>query len=274
VVRQEPVISEGRAPAPAPAQEPPVVEVVGVAKHLDDRQVLTDINLTVGLGQTVTLIGPSGAGKTTLLRCINFLIPYDAGRIYLEGNLIGYRDNGVNLKLRPEREIGRQRARIGFVFQRFGLFPHMTAIDNVTEGPIYVLKTSKRAAVDRAHEALKRVGLEHKAKRYPGELSGGEQQRVAIARALCMDPVVMLFDEVTSALDPELVSEVLAVMRQLAETGMTMIVVTHELRFAQRAADRVVFMEDGQILADLPTQDFFAGAGSPRIEAYLAEFRT
>jgi polar amino acid transport system ATP-binding protein len=196
----------------------------------------------------VCVIGPSGSGKTTLLRCINQLERIDAGAIWLDGELTGYRIVGEALHPLSETEIARQRRITGMVFQRFNLFPHMTALQNVTEGPIQVLKKSPQEARAAAMALLERVGLAHKANVYPAELSGGQQQRVAIARSLAMQPKLMLFDEPTSALDAELVGEVLAVMRDLAQTGMTMIVVTHELGFAREVSDRIVFMDEGRVI--------------------------
>jgi polar amino acid transport system ATP-binding protein len=257
----------------AEAGDRPIVEIAAAGAELGGARVLRDVNLSVRPGETVAVIGPSGSGKTTLLRCINFLVPYDEGRIYLRGELIGYRESGGALLRRSERETSRQRARIGFVFQHFNLFPHRTVLDNLLEGPVHVLKQDPRLVRERALQALQRVGLSDKMHAYPEQLSGGQQQRVAIARALCMEPEVLLLDEITSALDPELTAEVLAVMRRVSEDGMTMIVVTHELRFAQRCADRVVFMEEGRIVTDMRTQDFFARPPSDRIAAYIADFR-
>lgn len=249
----------------------PVVEVKGIEVDLGGVRVLRDVHLSVRTGETIAVIGPSGSGKTTLLRCMNFLVPYGAGTISVKGDLIGYRRRGDNLERLKEQEVSKQRARIGFVFQRYNLFPHRTVLGNLLEGPIYVQKVAPEIARKRARAALARVGLADKAANYPDELSGGQQQRVAIARALCMEPDILLLDEVTSALDPELVAEVLSVLRQLAEDGITMIVVTHELRFAQRCADRVVFMEAGRIIADMETKEFFAKPPSARIAAYIAD---
>jgi polar amino acid transport system ATP-binding protein len=243
-----------------------------VGAALGGQTVLRGVNLSVKPRETLAVIGPSGSGKTTLLRCLNFLVPYSEGRIYLNGDLIGYREEGDRLIRRKEREITRQRTRFGFVFQRFNLFPHRTVIGNLMEGPVHVLRVAKEEARQRAEAALKRVGLETFSERYPVQLSGGQQQRVAIARALCMNPEVLLLDEVTSALDPELVEEVTSVMRKLAEDGVTMVAITHELRFARRCADRVIFMDGGQILADLPTEQFFQAPPSERIGAYISQF--
>jgi polar amino acid transport system ATP-binding protein len=246
-----------------------VLLMAGVGKKFHSLNVLRDVDLRVRRGQTVAIVGPSGSGKTTLLRCISFLTPYDLGRIYVNGHLVGYREIGGRLVRDSEKNINEIRKRIGIVFQRFNLFPHRSVIGNLLEGPIHVLKLPRAEAVSRAMEALSLVGLTDKRDAYPEELSGGQQQRVGIARALCMKPDLMLFDEVTSALDPELVGEVLAVMHKLVRQGMTMVVVTHELAFARDAADRVVFMEDGEIIANLPTQVFFREPPTPRIEGFL-----
>ena len=226
----------------------PLVSVVRVGKFFGLVRALEDVTLDVMPSEVVCVIGPSGSGKTTLLRCINQLERIDAGAIWLDGELTGYRIVGEALHPLSETEIARQRRITGMVFQRFNLFPHMTALQNVTEGPIQVLKRSPQEARAAAMALLERVGLAHKAKVYPAELSGGQQQRVAIARSLAMQPKLMLFDEPTSALDAELVGEVLAVMRDLAQTGMTMIVVTHELGFARDVSDRVVFMDEGRVI--------------------------
>jgi polar amino acid transport system ATP-binding protein len=251
----------------------PIVELRNVNARLGGVHVLRDVNLSVRQGETVAIIGPSGSGKTTLLRCINFLVPYESGQILLRDELIGYREAGGGLKRLSEREVGKQRARIGFVFQHFNLFPHRTVLGNLLEGPVYVMKQDSNAVRERALIALQQVGLSDKADQYPDQLSGGQQQRVAIARALCMQPELMLLDEVTSALDPELVGEVLAVMRKVSDDGMTMVVVTHELRFARRCADRVIFMEKGEVIADMKTDDFFSRPPSERIAAYISDFR-
>jgi polar amino acid transport system ATP-binding protein len=248
---------------------PPVLQLIGVNKYFGSVPALSDVDLAVPRGETVAVVGPSGSGKTTLLRCINFLIPYDSGRILVNGRLVGYKQQGAGLVRDTERNVNDTRKRIGMVFQRFNLFPHRTVLGNLLEGPIYVLKVPRDEAIDRAKAALDTVGLIDKIGAYPDQLSGGQQQRVAIARALCMEPEIMLFDEVTSALDPELVGEVLEVMRQLAEKGMTMVVVTHEMGFARDIADRVVFMEAGKIAAEQPARDFFEAPSTPRIEAFL-----
>ncbi|MFH1795594.1 MAG: amino acid ABC transporter ATP-binding protein [Pseudomonadota bacterium] len=253
----------------SPAGEP-ILRVAGVRKSLGGKVMLSGVNLLVNRGETVAIIGPSGAGKTTLLRCINFLTPYDEGRIYIDGELVGYREEGGRLRLESDANISRVRRKTGMVFQRFALFPHRTVLQNVIEGPVHVLKHSPRQAIERAMQLLNAVGLLDKAHAYPSELSGGQQQRVGIARALCMEPQLLLFDEVTSALDTELVGEVLIVMKRLAEEGRTMIVVTHELRFAREAAHRIVFMENGRIVADLPARTFFENPPSQRIKAFLS----
>lgn len=229
-----------------------MVRAMGIHKFFGDLHVLRGIDLTVMPGQVCVVLGPSGSGKSTLLRCINQLETISAGRLYVEGELLGYREvtkgNRTVLHELPDREVARQRSRIGMVFQRFNLFPHMTALENVMEAPVHVLGRSRSQARQRADELLARVGLADRAGHYPSELSGGQQQRVAIARALAMDPEIMLFDEPTSALDPELVGEVLQVMKDLAASGMTMVVVTHEVGFAREVADNVVFMDDGVIV--------------------------
>jgi polar amino acid transport system ATP-binding protein len=226
----------------------PLVSAVRVGKSFGSVRALEDVTLDVMPSEVVCVIGPSGSGKTTLLRCINQLERIDAGAIWLDGELTGYRIVGEALHPLSETEIARQRRITGMVFQRFNLFPHMTALQNVTEGPIQVLKKPPQEARAAAMALLERVGLAHKANVYPAELSGGQQQRVAIARSLAMQPKLMLFDEPTSALDAELVGEVLAVMRDLAQTGMTMIVVTHELGFAREVSDRIVFMDEGRVI--------------------------
>jgi polar amino acid transport system ATP-binding protein len=226
----------------------PLVSAVRVGKSFGSVKALEDITLDVMPTEVVCVIGPSGSGKTTFLRCINQLERIDAGAIWLDGELTGYRIVGDALHPLSEAEIARQRRITGMVFQRFNLFPHMTALQNVTEGPIQVLKRPPQEARASAMALLERVGLAHKANVYPAELSGGQQQRVAIARSLAMQPKLMLFDEPTSALDAELVGEVLGVIRDLAQTGMTMIVVTHELGFAREVSDRVVFMDEGRVI--------------------------
>ncbi|SDL51799.1 amino acid ABC transporter ATP-binding protein [Tessaracoccus oleiagri] len=251
-----------------------MIHADGVHKFFGDLHVLKGVDLTVERGEVCVLLGPSGSGKSTLLRCINELEQISAGRMWVDGELMGMREvvkgDQVQLHRRTDKDLSRQRAKIGMVFQRFNLFPHMTALDNVMEAPIQVLGLRKRDARQRALDLMERVGLSDRTDHYPGQLSGGQQQRVAIARALAMDPQLMLFDEPTSALDPELVGEVLGVMKELATSGMTMVVVTHEVGFAREVADQVVFMDDGEIVergtaaevidnpAQRRTKDFFA----------------
>jgi len=248
----------------------PILSLDDVCKRFGETPALDHVCLAVHRGETVAVVGPSGSGKTTLLRCINFLIPYDSGRIYVNGSLIGYREHGGRLVRDSEHNVNAARKRIGMVFQRFNLFPHRTVLGNLLEGPVYVLKISREQARKRAMTALDLVGLTDKVNAYPDQLSGGQQQRVAIARALCMEPELMLFDEVTSALDPELVTEVLSVMRRLAQEGMTMVVVTHEMSFARDVADRVVFMEQGRVIAEQPAREFFERPMTPRIATFLS----
>ena len=226
-----------------------MVSVQGVHKFFGDLHVLKGVDLQIAAGEVCVILGPSGSGKSTLLRCLNQLEEISAGRVLVDGVLLGYRedDNG-RLHHLPDKVIAAQRARIGMVFQRFNLFPHKTAVENVMEAPVHVAGVAKAEARAKALELLDRVGLADRADHYPAELSGGQQQRVAIARALAMDPEIMLFDEPTSALDPELVGEVLSVMKDLAKSGMTMAVVTHEIGFAREVADHVVFMDDGLIV--------------------------
>jgi len=226
----------------------PLVHAVNVMKAFEGVQVLQGIDLDVRKGQVVCLLGPSGSGKTTLLRCINQLETIDGGRIWVDGELMGYQDRDGTLHHLTGKAIAAQRREIGMVFQRFNLFPHKTALENIIEAPIQVKGEKKAQAQARAITLLERVGLADKPSAYPAQLSGGQQQRVAIARALAMQPKLMLFDEPTSALDPELVGEVLAVMRELADDGTTMIVVTHEMSFAREVADHVVFMDNGVVI--------------------------
>ncbi|WP_118135446.1 amino acid ABC transporter ATP-binding protein [Oceanicella sp. SM1341] len=248
----------------------PLVRVSAVRKRFGDYTALDGVSLEVAQGEVLCLIGGSGSGKTTLLRCINQLNDIDAGAIWLEGELLGYRQLGQNLYPLSEKEIVRQRLKTGMVFQRFNLFPHMTALQNITEGPVQVLRTPPKQAEASARALLERVGLADKAGNYPAQLSGGQQQRVAIARALAMNPRIMLFDEPTSALDPELVGEVLSVMRELARSGMTMIVVTHELGFAREVADRVVFMDRGSIVEEGPADALLSSPRHERTRAFLS----
>lgn len=236
-----------------------MVKIEGVHKFFDTNHVLRGIDLAVEPGQVCVILGPSGSGKSTILRCINGLEQISAGRIYLDGELMGMREvqrkGKPQLQALPDRVIAKQRARTGMVFQRFNLFPHLTALENVVEAPIRVRRQDKAAALARGRELLDKVGLADRMDHYPSQLSGGQQQRVAIARAMAMDPDLMLFDEPTSALDPELVGEVLTVMRDLAVSGMTMIVVTHEIGFAREVADKVVFMDEGVIVESGPAAE-------------------
>jgi glutamate transport system ATP-binding protein len=255
--------SESSTPPPPKGGEP-MVQIKGVNKHFGDLHVLQDIDLTVGKGEVVVVLGPSGSGKSTLCRTINRLETYESGSITIDGQLL------------PEegKELAKLRADVGMVFQSFNLFAHKTILQNVTLGPMKVRKEKKSAAEQRAKELLERVGVGHQAAKYPAQLSGGQQQRVAIARSLAMEPKVMLFDEPTSALDPEMINEVLDVMIQLAKSGMTMIVITHEMGFARRAADRVVFMSDGQIVEDATPDDFFSNPKSERAKDFLGKILT
>jgi polar amino acid transport system ATP-binding protein len=248
----------------------PVVSAQRVCKSFGKLEVLKGIDLEVREREVLCLIGPSGSGKSTLLRCINHLEKIDAGRLYVDGVLVGYRQRGDKLHELRENEVAEQRKDIGMVFQRFNLFPHMTALENVMEAPVQVRREPKAKARARALELLDRVGLADKAKNYPAQLSGGQQQRVAIARALAMQPRLMLFDEPTSALDPELVGDVLGVMRQLAKDGMTMVVVTHEMQFAREVADTVLFMDGGVIVESGPPAQVIGDPREERTKEFLA----
>ena len=225
-----------------------MVRIRGLSKRYGTREILSGIDLDVAAGSVMCIIGPSGSGKSTLLSCINHLERIDAGQIWVDGELVGYREHNGRLYELPERQVAIMRQRVGMVFQQFNLFPHMSALQNVVEAPVQVKRVKPAQARARAMTLLERVGLAAKHANYPAQLSGGEQQRVAIARALAMDPQIMLFDEPTSALDPELVGEVLAVMKDLARSGMTMVVVTHELAFAREVADELTFMAAGRIV--------------------------
>jgi polar amino acid transport system ATP-binding protein len=247
-----------------------VVHAADVEKWFGAHQVLKGISLDVKRGEVVVIVGPSGSGKTTFIRCINHLEKIQKGRILVNGELIGYRERNGRLVEDSERNIARQRREIGMVFQRFNLFPHLTALGNVIEAPVHVRGVQKAEAMETARALLTRVGLADKANAYPAQLSGGQQQRVAIARALAMRPSLMLFDEATSALDPEMIGEVLEVMKELAREGMTMIAVTHEMGFAREVADRVVMMDDGRIIEDTPPDRFFTAPSSDRSKAFLA----
>lgn len=242
-----------------------------VTKSYGDFTVFSDISLEVHEKEVVSIIGSSGSGKTTLLRCINLLEPFEAGKIILDGQEIGYHDVNGKRKRVPEKVIAQQRSMTGMVFQQFNLFPHMTILDNMTLAPMKLLGRPKDEAETEALKLLERVGLKEKASAYPGQLSGGQKQRVAIVRALAMHPDVMLFDEPTSALDPEMVGEVLNVMRQLAEEHMTMVVVTHEMGFAREVATRVMFMEGGNFIEENEPKEFFEHPKSERLKAFLSK---
>ena len=246
----------------------PVVEIRGLHKNFDDLEVLKGIDMDVMQGEAVVLLGSSGSGKSTLLRCINFMEEPTSGRIRINGDLVGQEQNG-RIRYR-ESELCTLRTRIGMVFQLFNLFTHMTALENVMEGQVIVLGRSKEEARDKAMQQLRRVGLEDKASEYPARLSGGQKQRVAIARALAMDPSVMLFDEVTSALDPELVGEVLRTMRQLAEEGMTMVCVTHELGFAYHVANKLCFLHEGKIVEEGRPQEVLQNPRTEGVRDFIA----
>jgi polar amino acid transport system ATP-binding protein len=251
----------------------PLVQAVNVMKSFHGTSVLKGIDMDVHQREVVCLLGPSGSGKTTFLRCINQLETIDGGRIWVDGDLMGYSEVEGRLHRLGDKAIAAQRREIGMVFQRFNLFPHMTALENICEAPTQVKGEDKQAVHRRAKELLDRVGLGDRSHAYPSQLSGGQQQRVAIARALAMQPKLMLFDEPTSALDPELVGEVLAVMRELANDGMTMIVVTHEMSFAREVADRVVFMDGGVVVEQGAPKHVINDPRHPRTKAFLARMR-
>jgi len=252
----------------------PTVQIKNLHKSYGTHEVLKNVNLDVERGEVVCIIGPSGSGKSTLLSCVNFLEPYNSGEVLIDGELVGYQ-RGKSGRLVPvsERQLNKTREHIGIVFQQFNLFPHMTALQNVIEAPIRVSGLPKASAIERGRALLAKVGLSQKQDSYPSQLSGGQQQRVAIARSLAMEPKVMLFDEVTSALDPELVGEVLAVMQSLAREGLTMLVVTHEMSFAREISDRIVFMDAGEIVAQGHPEDIFGVAQAPRLKSFLARYR-
>ncbi|WP_282702411.1 amino acid ABC transporter ATP-binding protein [Streptomyces sp. CC219B] len=248
-----------------------MVKAEGVHKAFGAVQVLKGIDLEVKKGEVFCLIGPSGSGKSTFLRCINHLEKINGGRLYVDGELVGYRQKGDKLYELKDSEVALQRRDIGMVFQRFNLFPHMTAVENVMEAPVQVKGVGRSEARERARELLEKVGLGDKAGNYPSQLSGGQQQRVAIARALAMDPKLMLFDEPTSALDPELVGDVLDVMRDLAESGMTMVVVTHEMGFAREVGDNLVFMDGGVVVESGNPRDVLTDPQHERTKAFLSK---
>ncbi len=238
-----------------------MISVKNLSKDFGELQVLKNIDLEIKKGEKVVIIGPSGSGKSTLLRCLNLLETPTSGSIYLDGTEITDKKCNIN----------HVRRRMGMVFQNFNLFPHMTVTENITLAPVMTKKLTKPEAADRAEQLLKRVGLSDKADSYPAQLSGGQKQRIAIVRALAMDPEVMLFDEPTSALDPEMVGEVLEVMRELAENNMTMVVVTHEMAFAREAATRILFMDEGHVLEDAPPEEFFENPKNPRVKEFLSK---
>ncbi|WP_082690758.1 amino acid ABC transporter ATP-binding protein [Mycobacterium sp. M26] len=248
-----------------------MVRAEQVCKNFGALSVLKGVTLTVDRGQVLVLVGPSGSGKSTFLRCINHLETVNAGRLYVDGELVGYREGQGKLFEMSPRDAAKQRRDIGMVFQHFNLFPHRTALENIIEAPIHVKKVKKSTAVERARDLLGQVGLGDKADAYPAQLSGGQQQRVAIARALAMDPKLMLFDEPTSALDPELVGEVLAVMKKLASEGMTMVVVTHEMGFAREVADQLVFMDGGVIVESGAPREVLGNPQHDRTKAFLSK---
>ncbi|WP_269995176.1 amino acid ABC transporter ATP-binding protein [Arthrobacter sp. B2a2-09] len=255
------------------AQAVPMVRAEGLVKNFGHLEVLKGIDVEVQKGEVVCLIGASGSGKSTFLRCINQLEKANGGRLWVEDQRVGYKLKGNKLHEQTDSEVCRDRAHIGMVFQHFNLFPHLTVMENLLEAPRRVLKQRDADIRERALGLLRQVGLEDKASSYPRQLSGGQQQRVAIARALCMEPKLMLFDEPTSALDPELVGDVLKVMRDLAKSGMTMIVVTHEMGFARDVADRIIFMHQGRIIEDGPAREVLGNPRHERTQAFLASVR-
>lgn len=250
---------------------PAMVQISNLCKSFGSLQVLKNVNLDVHRGEAVCIIGPSGSGKSTLLNCVNFLEAYDSGEILVDGTLIGYEQSRDGRRRRvSEKVLNQTRQKIGIVFQQFNLFPHLTALENVIEAPIHVRGLPRAQAVERGRALLAKVGLSQKENAYPSQLSGGQQQRVAIARALAMEPKVMLFDEVTSALDPELVGEVLTVMQSLAREGLTMLVVTHEMGFAREVSTRVVFMDAGEIVEMGEPREMYGAPKSARLKAFLS----
>ncbi|MEU7487954.1 amino acid ABC transporter ATP-binding protein [Streptomyces sp. NPDC042319] len=248
-----------------------MVDIRSVTKSFGPVEVLRGIDLTVRTGEVTVVLGPSGSGKSTLLRTVNHLEKVDSGQVSVDGSLVGYRRSGNKLYELREREILKQRTHIGFVFQNFHLFPHLTVVENITEAPVSALKKPRKDAEATARRLLERVGLTDKAGAYPKQLSGGQQQRVAIARALALEPKLLLFDEPTSALDPELVGEVLDVIKDLAHQGTTMIVVTHEIGFAREVADTVVFMDDGRIVEQGPPSQVLDAPRHERTKAFLSK---
>lgn len=251
-----------------------VLQITDLHKSFGETEVLKGIDLTMQKGDVVSLIGASGSGKTTLLRCVNLLEEFERGKIEIAGETIGFREEGGKRRRLPERQIARQRAMTGMTFQQFNLFPHMTALRNVTLGLLKTKKMSKEEARSIAENWLERVGMADRKDHFPGQLSGGQQQRVAIARAIAMNPQLMLFDEVTSALDPELVNEVLAVVGDLAADGMTMLIVTHEMRFARDVSSKVVFMHEGRIHEEGSSEQVFDAPQTERLQSFLAKSKT
>ena len=249
----------------------PMVKAEMVCKDFGALKVLKGITLDVGKGQVLVLVGPSGSGKSTFLRCINHLESVSAGRLYVDGELVGYHERGGKLHEMKPRDVAKQRRDVGMVFQHFNLFPHRTALENIIEAPVHVKGDKKKDAVGRARDLLNQVGLSEKAGAYPAQLSGGQQQRVAIARALAMNPKLMLFDEPTSALDPELVGEVLGVMKKLAQEGMTMVVVTHEMGFAREVANELVFMDGGVVVEHGAPREVLNNPQHERTKAFLSK---
>ncbi|WP_062381217.1 MULTISPECIES: amino acid ABC transporter ATP-binding protein [Pseudomonas] len=258
--------------ATAPADQPTIVSLSKVGKSFGTLRVLKGIDLQVRRSEVVCLIGPSGSGKSTLLRSMAFLEEYDEGEIRIEGQLLGWQNTDKGRRRAPQSQINQVRRNVGMVFQQFNLWPHMTALGNVCEALRRVRKLSAQEANQRGLAMLEKVGLAHKADAYPAQLSGGQQQRVAIARALAMEPHIMLFDEPTSALDPELVGEVLQVMKTLAREGMTMVVVTHEMGFAAQVADSVIFLDQGEVVARGTPQQIFHNAEQPRLQQFLQNY--
>jgi len=249
----------------------PMLHAAGVHKRFGRTEVLRGIDLDVNRGEVAVIIGASGSGKSTFLRCINHLERINAGLLLVDGELIGYRQDGDRLIELREKEVARRRSEIGMVFQRFNLFPHRTALENITEAPMHVRGIHRVAAEARGRQMLDRVGLADKADAYPAQLSGGQQQRVAIARALAMEPKLMLFDEPTSALDPELVGEVLDAMKQLAKDGMTMVVVTHEMGFAREVGDQMIFIDEGRVVERGTPKEVLTSPKEPRTKAFLSK---
>jgi len=255
------------------SSDQPMVVAEGVRKRFGDTEVLRGVNAMVPRGKVLCIIGASGSGKSTFLRCINHLETIDEGRLLVDGEYVGYEQRGDDLHELSERALAARRAEIGMVFQRFNLFPHLTALQNITRAPVMLGRMDKRQAVDLAEQLLARVGLADKAGNYPAELSGGQQQRIAIARALAMQPKLLLFDEPTSALDPELVGEVLEVMRDLAREGRTMVVVTHEINFAREVADVLALMDAGQIIESGPPESVISAPKHPRAVSFFSSVK-